>query len=51
MPSSSSLSRLPDNPEDYSLVEFRLTPAGDQTILTLTQSNLVAEAAYEHARF
>ena len=31
----SSLSRLPDQPENYAKVEFRLKPRADQTILSL----------------
>lgn len=44
------ISRLPDLPENYSVIEFRLTE-GNQTELTVIQSNLIAEAAYEHANF
>src|SRR5262249_32063579 len=35
----SSLSRLPDGLENYSVLEFRLAPTGNQTALALTLSN------------
>jgi uncharacterized protein YndB with AHSA1/START domain len=47
----SNISRLPDVPENYTKVEFTLTPSGQETTLTVTHSNLVALAAYEHANF
>lgn len=45
------ISRLPDRPENYSVVEFQLVSTENQTSLTLTHSNLIAEAAYEHSNF
>src|SRR5580704_1104766 len=36
------VSRLPDLPENYTIIEFKLTPDKDQTILSVTQSNLIA---------
>ena len=45
------ISRLPDKPENYSAVEFQLTSIENHTKLTVTQSNLIAKAAYEHANF
>ncbi|WP_428660385.1 SRPBCC family protein [Runella sp.] len=47
----SKISRLPDQPENYSLIEFRLTPMENQTTLTVTHSNLIAKAAIEHSNF
>jgi uncharacterized protein YndB with AHSA1/START domain len=47
----SSLSRLPDQPESYSIIEFRLQPIEDQTILTLTLSNFPTESIYKHLSF
>ena len=47
----SKFSRLPDILENYSVIEFRLMPKEDQTILTLTHSNLVAEGMPGHSNF
>jgi uncharacterized protein YndB with AHSA1/START domain len=47
----SSISRLPDRPESYSLVGFELQPAGEWTILTLTLSNFPNESIYKHLSF
>ena len=47
----SSLSRLPDEPENYAIVAFRLNPMGDQTALTLTLSNFATESIYKHLAF
>ena len=47
----SSLSRLPDKPENYSVLEFRLAPMEDQTTLTLTLSNFPTETIYKHLAF
>jgi uncharacterized protein YndB with AHSA1/START domain len=47
----SSLSRLPDTPENYTSVEFRLTPLENQTSLTLTLSNFPTEALLKHVDF
>jgi uncharacterized protein YndB with AHSA1/START domain len=47
----SSVSRLPDRPESYSLVEFRLHPTENQTTLTLTVSNFPTESIYQHLAF
>jgi uncharacterized protein YndB with AHSA1/START domain len=47
----SSLSRLPDKPENYSLLEFRLAPMENRTILTLTLSNFPTESIYKHLVF
>ena len=45
------ISRLPDKPENYTVIEFTLTSKGNQTVLTLTHSNLIAETAMEHSNF
>ncbi len=47
----SSLSRLPDKPENYSVVEYRLAPIENQTTLTLTLSNFPTETIYKHLAF
>jgi len=47
----SSLSRLPDKLENYSVVEFGLTPIENQTTLTLTLSNFPTENIYKHLAF
>ena len=44
----SSLSRLPDNPKSYSVLEFKLVPMENQTTLILTISNFPTEAIYKH---
>lgn len=47
----SSASRLPDQPESYSTLEFRLTPAQDGTSLTFTTRNFPTEIIYKHMAF
>lgn len=47
----SNISRVPDVPENYSVIEFSLTSLQNQTELSLTHSNLIAKAAVEHADF
>ncbi len=47
----SSISRLGDQPENYSIFEFRLTPIENQTSLTLTLSNFPTDAIYKHLVF
>jgi len=47
----SSLSRLPDKPENYSVVEFRLAPIENRTTLLLTLSNFPTESIYKHLAF
>jgi uncharacterized protein YndB with AHSA1/START domain len=47
----SSLSRLPDKPENYSIFEFRLAPIGSQSSLTVTLSNFPTETIYKHLAF
>jgi len=47
----SSLSRLPDKPENYSVIAFSIAPSEDQTTLTLTASNFPTESIYKHVAF
>jgi uncharacterized protein YndB with AHSA1/START domain len=47
----SSISRLPDRPENYSIIEFRLQPIKEQTILTITLSNFPTASIYQHLAF
>lgn len=47
----SSISRLPDRPESYSLFAFSLKPSGNQTILGLTVRNFPNESIYKHLAF
>jgi uncharacterized protein YndB with AHSA1/START domain len=47
----SSLSRLPDKIESYSIICFKLTPTENQTTLTLTLSNFPTEIIYKHLVF
>jgi len=47
----SSLSRLPDQLENYSILEFRLAPVHPETSLTLTASNFPTESIYKHFAF
>jgi uncharacterized protein YndB with AHSA1/START domain len=47
----SSISRLPDKPENYSILEFVLTPIDKQTLLTLNISNFPTETIRKHLEF
>ncbi|MFN8382972.1 MAG: SRPBCC domain-containing protein [Anaerolineales bacterium] len=47
----SSLSRLPDQPESYSIIEFTLSPVEEQTALSVTVSNFPTEVIYKHLAF
>jgi len=47
----SSISRLPDEPKSYSLLEFILEPSGSQTRLTLTITNFPTEVIRKHLEF
>lgn len=49
--SLSSLSRLPDEPASYSVLDFSLTPAGPHTLLTLTIENFPTEIIRKHLEF
>jgi len=47
----SSLSRLPDKPESYSVLEFSLLPTNQHTSLTLKVSNFPTATIYKHLAF
>jgi uncharacterized protein YndB with AHSA1/START domain len=47
----SSLSKLPNNIENYSIIDFNLTTKKDQTALTITLSNFPTETIYKHLAF
>ena len=47
----SSISRLSDKPENYSVFEFALTPIDDQTSLTFKASTFPTETIYKHLAF
>lgn len=47
----SSISRLPDKLDSYSIIEFRLTPVDDRTSLTVTLRNFPTEAILKHLVF
>ena len=47
----SSLSRLPDVPENYTIISFTLSPADSQTALTLVITNFPTETIYRHLDF
>ncbi|MBD2699269.1 SRPBCC domain-containing protein [Spirosoma sp. BT702] len=47
----SSVSRLPDKPENYSIFEFSLTPIDEQTLLTLHIEGFPTETIRKHLEF
>lgn len=47
----SSLSRLADQPENYTLIKFSLQQEGDHTLLELNLSNFLTESHYKHIDF
>jgi uncharacterized protein YndB with AHSA1/START domain len=47
----SSLSRLPDRPESYSVFEFRLAPAAAGTSLTIAVKGAATEVDWKHLEF
>ncbi len=47
----SSLSNLPDIPENYTEVRFVLTPIEDKTTVILTLNNFPDEIIYKHVNF
>jgi uncharacterized protein YndB with AHSA1/START domain len=47
----SSISRLADKPENYSVIEFTLQPVKDQTSLTITVSGFPTSTIYKHLEF
>lgn len=48
---SSSISRLPDQLESYTVIKFDLQPIENQTRLALTISNFPTESIYKHLVF
>ncbi|HXP50921.1 MAG TPA: SRPBCC domain-containing protein [Bacteroidia bacterium] len=47
----SSISRLTDKPENYSAIEFKLQPAGSDTLLTVIATGFPNETTYKHLEF
>ncbi len=47
----SSISRLTDQPENYTVVEFQLIPMENRTNLILTLSNFPTESIFRHVDF
>jgi uncharacterized protein YndB with AHSA1/START domain len=47
----SSVSRLPDKQESYSILEFLLTAVGNHTLLTLTIENFPTDTIRKHLEF
>jgi len=47
----SSLSRLPDTPENHAEIEFVLTPAGESTTVALTLRRFATESIARHLDF
>jgi len=47
----SSISRLPDKQENYSILEFTLAPAGHSTSLTLDIRNFPTNSIQKHLEF
>ncbi|GAB3944017.1 SRPBCC domain-containing protein [Spirosoma harenae] len=47
----SSLSELPDTPENHSVIAFRLTSMDKATTLTFTERNFATEIIYKHSEF
>lgn len=47
----SSISRLPDNPENYSIFDFRLSAIAEGTNLEFSASQFPTESIYKHIEF
>jgi len=47
----SSLSELPDSPENYSVIRFELTPVEEKTTVMLTISHFATDIIYKHLNF
>lgn len=47
----SSISRLPDKMENYTMIEFALTPIAQQTQLTINIENFPTEVIRKHMEF
>lgn len=47
----SSVSRLPDVPENYSVLTFQLIPIDNETDITITVRNFPTETIFKHLEF
>lgn len=47
----SSISELPDDPENYAVIAFEITSDGDQTLLTFECRDCATYAIFGHMRF
>jgi len=47
----SSISGLPDTPENHSIIRFVFEPQGQQTLLSLTVTNFPTATIYHHLNF
>jgi uncharacterized protein YndB with AHSA1/START domain len=47
----SSVSHLPDEPQNYSIIGFELAPAGTRTSVTLTVESFPTEVIFRHLDF
>ena len=47
----SSISRLPDSAENYTIIRFGLEPEGRQTLLSLIITNFPTTTIYQHLNF
>lgn len=47
----SSLSRLPDIKENYTVIRFALEPQEEHTLLSLTLTNFPTDTIYQHLNF
>lgn len=45
------ISRMPDIPENYSILDFRLITHENGTLLTFTQNNFMGKATFEHSNY
>ena len=45
----SSMGKLEDKPENYATVTYELVPAGNETILNVTQDNVPSQESKEHS--
>ena len=46
----SSMGKLEDKPENYATVTYELVPAGNETILNVSQDNIATEESREHSQ-
>ena len=47
----SSVSRLPDHPDNHTVIDFALAPSADGTLLTVTLDNFPTESIFKHFDF